>query len=345
MEQRNNCATLGTFLAAAIFLGSCVGGDRPGGLFIADPCDSITPGVWTTDFVRDYNYAEGRIFDLAYPGEIGPNDSVHIRLYARASLDNPDSFEALMKCGPLDPSGEYDVPNVRMVEITEQPSWQLMIDQDSSHCPYAIYSGYRHPVTVGVVIEIFRIDQSGQVTSIDTLGHMNPAGRADTIRVLQPARSDQTPSHPAWNLMWRNCYRVPRYASTEELDLKIFKGLPGREGVESNLDYQEISGVAGDPYINILGLDQVNNDNTRLQLPDGLMDPFVDVHNEEWGLVIFPEREPFNSSRIFVDGKGQPSDSLVEKIPTLYRYGSSSERLSISKYYLQVRTWRPDYIR
>ena len=79
--QKNSYAIIGFFMAAAIILGSCVGGDRGAGTFIADPADTTTPGTWNTDFVRDYSYAEGRIFDLAHPGEIGPNDSVMVLIY------------------------------------------------------------------------------------------------------------------------------------------------------------------------------------------------------------------------------------------------------------------------
>jgi len=73
-------------------------------------------------------------------------------------------------------------------------------------------------------------------------------------------------------------------------------------------------------------------------VPDGILDPLAEVFRDDWGLVIFPEREPFNSNRVFVDANGVQSDTLVEKVSTIYQSKSSSDRVASSKYYLQVST-------
>jgi len=298
-------------------------------------------GEENADFIRDYSYAEGRIFDLFYPQDnVGPNDKVDVVIYEEETkTDNPDAEEVYLSVGKLDPNGTYGNSNIRMKDITGNGGWELLYGQDPNRSPVAIvfHSGKRR--ALGVRMYVTHRSEDGTVTGYDTIGYNGTeVDDMDTLRVLQPLSKDILPSNPAWNLMWRNCYRMPRNVNIDDIEVKIFKGLPGREGATSNLDYQQIGGVAQDPFLKILGLDQWNNNSQTLNVPDGKLDPFVEVYNEEWGLVIFPEREPFNSSRTYVDGNGKISDSLIEKIPTIYSYASRSDKLSISKYYLQVST-------
>lgn len=352
MGLKRSYAIVGFFLAAAIILGSCTGGDRTKQTFIVDPIDTTMPGTWNTDYLRDYHYAEGRIFDLFYPeDEIGPYDRVYISIFeVETRNDNPDAREVYLKTRTDQPSGgPYDNSLVRMREITATEGWELLYGQDTTRSPVAIYFYASKRRAIGVHMVVTGLDAFGNTTGLaDTIGHKSDgtvADPMDTLRVLRPMSKDMYPDNPAWTLMWRNCYRVPRNIATEDIDLKIFKGLPGREGVASNLDYQHVGGVAGHEYIRILGLDQVINDNTSRRISDGRLDPFTSIHRPDWGLVIFPEREPFNSSRTFLDDSGEPSDRLRDTVWTIYDYSSTTEKLQDSKYYLQVRTWRPDYVR
>ncbi len=288
-------------------------------------------GEENADHIRDYNYVEGRIFDLFYPDEdIGPNDRVNISIWEEETrTDNTLAKEVYLQTGES-PGGPYDNSLVRMKDITGEPGWELLYGQDITRSPVAIYFSAGKRRAVGVHMIVHAYDENGVATGDSTIfGYKDTLGVAsDTLRVLMPMSKDLFPGNPAWHLMWRNCYRVPRGVFTEDIDLKIFKGLPGREGVASNLDYQlSESGVSEDPYMQILGLDQVNNARPDNRVPDGKLDPFTSIHRDDWGLVIFPEREPFLTA-----------EGLRDTISTIYKYSSRSEKLQDSKYYLQVST-------
>ncbi|MEW5795494.1 MAG: cell surface protein SprA [Candidatus Zixiibacteriota bacterium] len=288
--------------------------------------------------VRDYQYQEGRIFDLAYPGEIGRYDSVRVFVYEEETDQrNPVAEKMYLENGPLDPNGTYNTSDQLMSEV-QQDQFELLYGQDTTRCPVALvfYNGRRR--AIGVRMFIQRFSSPGNPTGvIDTIGYTDPA-ETDTLRIIQPLSKNIVPDNPAWNLMWRNCYRIPKNVKIEDIDIRVFKGLPGREGTSSSLDYQKVDDVAEDPYIQILGLDQWNNNRTDTKIPDGKIDPFADVFREDWGLIIFPEREPFNSNRVFVDATGNRSDTLVEKVSSIYRYASPKEKTDNSKYYLWLST-------
>ena len=234
----------------------------------------------------------------------------------------------------------------QMKDITDDYGWELYYGLDTGRCPVALVFYAQKRRALGVHLTIAHRDEGGTITGYDTIGYFGTSGAdMDTLRVLQPLAYNMLPSNPAWSLMWRNCYRVPLGVSIEDFEVKIFKGLPGREGVATNLDYQVVGGVAGDPYLKILGLDQWNNATPELKHPDGKIDDRIEIYRPEWGLIIFPHREPFNTDTTFVNANADRSDSLEVVIPTLYHYYSRSDKLSVSKYYLQVRTWQPDYIR
>jgi hypothetical protein len=304
---------------------------------------SIAPvtGQWDTTYSRDYYYLYARIFDLAYPGEIGPYDSItSIHVYQQESSTRNDSTSEYMylKTG-ADTNSLVDEREVLMAEM-ERDQYELLYGQDMSHCPIALvfYSGrYR---AIGVHMVIKRCLSSGAYAGVtDTIGFMSDTAM-DTLRIILPLDADNTPDHPSWQLMWRNCYKIPKNINIDMLEVKIFKGVVGHEGSDSCLDYQVQNQVSQDSYLEILGLDQYNENGEKL--PDGKIDERVELFRPEWGLLIFPEREPFNSNRCFQNANGEMTDTLALKVPTLYYYQNSTEKLGNSVYYLQIRQWTPD---
>jgi hypothetical protein len=295
-------------------------------------------GEENAEYIRDHQYMEGRIFDLAYPGEIGPNDSVFVWVYEeeRNLTDNSSAEEMYLDNGPRW-GDTYDKSGVLMSEITDRSQFELLYGQDPAHCPIALvfYSG-RSTKAIGVRMHIRRNAATGTVTAIDTVGYSGI--ETDTVRVLQPISSANKSDNPAWTLMWRNCYRIPKGIEIEDLDVKVYKGLAGREGTASCLDYQKVDNVAQAAFSKILGLDQRNNNLLDSRIPDGKLDPNPEIFRPDWGLIIFPEREPFNSSRIFEDANGNRADSLVLKMPQIYKYNSTTEKMENSQYYVQVST-------
>ncbi len=295
-------------------------------------------GHWETEYVRDGLYSDGRIFDLAYPGEIGPYDCVNVKVREeQPDYRDPDAKKTYMDIGPGF-SDTYDASDVLTIEVTRD-QWQLLYDQDTAHCPVALvfYNGRRYGI--GVSMEITRYSSPGVPTGvIDTIGYTGPEG--DTLRIVQPTPKDNFPTNPAWNLMWRNCYRIPWFDRSEDIDLKIFKGPIGSEGTVSCLNYQKVDNIVQASFIKILGLDQYNLQGEKI--PDGKLDDRVDVFRPDQGLIIFPEREPFNSNRIFENANREQTDTLAVKVPILYNYSSITQRMDSSVYYLQVRYWVRD---
>jgi len=294
------------------------------------------PENWDTFYIRDYTYSEGRIFDLAYPGEIGPRDRVErIWVFQESrDLSNPAAETMYLDNGPPDPTNTYDCANILMEEVSYD-QFELLYAQDTTRCPVVLVFYSRHSRPVGVRMEITRYDINGSPTGVvDTIGYSGVG--VDTLRILRPVMQDNWPVNPAWQLMWRNCYHIPLYIRGEDIELKVFKGVPGTEGEPSCLDYQELDDIAQDPYIMIFGLDQYNNSSDE-RIPDGKLDCRAEVFRPDWGLIIFPEREPFNSNRRFEDANHIRTDTLAAKVPTLYNFSSVIERMDNSTYYLQIR--------
>jgi len=290
--------------------------------------------------IRDNQYLEGRIYDLAYPGEIGPSDRVQVWVFEEETdiRNNPTAEKRYLKAG-RDPNNQYKIEDLLMSEVSVE-KYELLYGQDANRCPVALVFYTARRRTIGVRMEISRYSSDGTPTGkVDTIGY-DGTDTKDTLRIIQaPSAEAYNPDHPAWELMWRNCYSIPRNVRIEDIEVKVFKGLPGREQTSSSLDYQkDDAGVAQDPYLKILGLDQWNNNRTDLKVPDGKLDPLDAVFRDDWGLLIFPEREPFNSNRMFTDANGEVTDTLIEKVPNLYVYPSSSDKLSDSKYYIQIST-------
>jgi len=293
-------------------------------------------GEENAEYTRDYSYVMGRIFDLAHPGEIGPNDRVDVQVYEQELGVNNLNAEETYLIADTVPNGTFDVSGVLMKEVPMVGQWELLYGQDTTHCPVALVFYTERSQAVGVRMKITRYNSESVATGeVKTIGYTGQG--TDTLRILQMPRGSQSPEHPSWKLMWRNCYRIPRNVRAEDIDVKIFKGFT--VGASSNLDYQVVEGVAEDTYIQILGLDQWNNNRNSIKVPDGKLDPLLEVFRDDWGLVIFPEREPFNSGRVFVDANGVQSDTLVEKVSAIYTsLRESSGSISGTKYYLQIST-------
>jgi hypothetical protein len=303
-----------------------------------EPADTVT-GHWETEYIRDHQYLEGRIFDLAYPGEIGPFDSVRVWVYEEEG-DVPDPYaeEMYLDIGTSPSSDQYDKAGVLMKEVGRD-QFEVLYGQDTNHCPVALvfYSG--HSRAIGVRMEIKRFSSVFVPTGVvDTIGY-GGMGK-DTVRIIQTTSASNKPDNPAWHLMWRNCYVIRAGARVDELELRIYKCPTGSEGADSCLDYQVVGSVAQAGYIRILGLDQYNL--SAEKIPDGFIDDRVEIFRPDWGLITFPEREPFNSNRTFEDAVGNRTDTLAVKVPTLYNYGSMTEKIENSVYYLELKYWIRD---
>lgn len=136
--------------------------------------------------------------------------------------------------------------------------------------------------------------------------------------------------------MWRNVYDLrQRGVPMDRLNIKVFKGLAGREGDSTSLDYQEFNGNARS-YIEILGLDQYSTNGKKIG--DDLVDDRSEIWRSDWGLLIFPHRTPFYTDTVFVDDNADSTPPLQDRIPSLYYYISVNQRFNDSRYYIQIST-------
>jgi len=293
-------------------------------------------------YIRDYAYVEGRIFDLGYPGEISPRDSVRNIIVYETETSTRDLGSIRRTQLLVDPENPTAYPfrdeelDMRQLQSDE---YELLYGQDTLKCPIAIvFHRQRRDRAVGVYMEIARWDdQNNQPEGVDTIGILRSGlGAIDTLKFLRSGMDKYAPDHPTWQLMWRNCYRIDKGVRIEDIDLKVFKGLPKREGTSSSLDNQVFAGASEGQYLQILGLDQYNNNLRDTKIPDGLLDDLPEVFRPYWGLIIFPHREPFNTDTTFVDKNGSRTAPLRDSVSIIYNYLSPRERADHSEYFLQV---------
>ncbi len=294
-------------------------------------------GGQNADYVRDYNYEEGRIFDLGYKGWLNPGDSItQLVVFEQETNDqNLEAQEAELMIDPRNPLYEPVWSGTYRFKRLEPDTYELLYGQDPDYSPIAlVFHTRKTRRAMGVVMEVKR--ENGSVERFGNTGVDSTGASADTLMALMPPSTIYTPNHPTWQLMWRNVYRIPQDVKAEDIEVKIYKGLKGLEGTSSSQEFQIVSGRSQGTYLEILGLDQYNNTFDTLLTPDGLLDDRPEVFRPDLGLLIFPAREPFNSDTVFEQTGGTYSPVLNEKVEQIYNFSSTTEKLESSEYYVQI---------
>jgi len=321
-----------------------------GSLFFLS-CSSTTesftaPVVVTTTNIRDNGYADNRIFDLGLPEftytdstgshfyeqELIAGDSIVTLFIFEQETDraNQDfSIPANLNVKPVDPgrfeSEDFEpIYGVKQLAYVEQFIWEQDIQNGKYH---VVFNSRRiDSRALGIYMEVQRgssIITFGKITNTDTLN-------LKLIKSHAPL-----PSYATWGLMWRNVYDLrQRGVPMDRLNIKVFKGLKGREGDSTSLDYQEFNGDT-QSYIEILGLDQYS---LGKKTPNGKVDDRPNIWRSDWGLLIFPSRTPFNTDTVFVNEVADTTQLLQDRIPSLYYYISRTHRVEASRYFLQILT-------
>ena len=315
-------------------------------------CSSTTesftaPVEVTTTYIRDYAYADGRVFDLGldsvslvdsannvtfYSKELLPGDSI-IKLFVyEQETDRQKQDSAIPAIINVKPQ----TPNAAVAEDF-RPQYGV------NQLEYGTEFIYEQNVNTGIYYVVFntrRRDDRGLAVymeivrngSILTFGEIN---NVDTLNLKLIRSGAPLPSFATWGLMWRNVYDLrQRSVPMDRLNIKVFKGLPGREGDSTSLDYQEFNGDT-QSYIEILGLDQYTQDK---KTPNGKVDDRSNIWRSDWGLLIFPSRTPFNTDTVFVNEVADTTQRLQVTIPSLYNYLSITQRIEDSRYYIQILT-------
>lgn len=306
--------------------------------------ESVTPsGEQGSETVREYQFAEGRVFDLGYLTDaygselqIGRFDSIiFIEVYEHDIRDSANSFQARMFINARD-TGRSDLTSFsRTVPVKRIPNDQFTLEREPLQNRYVLqFTSYRRDgMAVRMVVQ--RKDAAGVVLSTDTVGSINQT--PFILQYIRAVGSDYVNTHPTWNLMWRNVYNVPRTVKNpEDLQVKIFKGLTGQEGTTLALDYQEAADGSGaqDRYLRLLGLDQFSG---SARGSDNKIDDRPEIYRPDWGLLIFPSRRPFDSDTTFsINGSTTPP--LRERVSELYERQISQAVATDSKYYIQFAT-------
>jgi hypothetical protein len=299
-------------------------------------------------YVRDYQYQATCIFDLGYEGEFGPDDTV-IQLYVfeRVRLPVYPEPEIIYDCiltlngGPIEQPGDYH-ERVKMVRLASETFWFYNDHERNRHYVVfnpARYHTYPYPewsidyYALGIYAEVRRAGGS-----TDTIGDLMPANDTLILKSLLATPTHYSPDHPTWDLMWRNAYPIPKGLAIEEMEISVFKFRRNTVTDPDNLDYQEYDGLNEGEYIQILGLDQINN-STHDSVPDGLVDQLIEVYRPDWGLLIFPHRTPFASDTSYITMPEGGPVRLRDSIPSLYHYYSPAEQTGTSEYYIRIGSY------
>lgn len=280
-----------------------------------------------TTYIRDYEYRDRLVFDLGLPGEMARNDVV-TKLIIYESVfpaDNPDGYPiAGFYVDPTDTS-QYQTENIQTdynIHVEEiNPDAYVYFNDTVKGLHYIIFNSQQISTKhIGCYMEVLK--ENGSTVTYGSI--------LDSVYILKLLyRSNSQPDFVTWDLMWRNCYQIPKGVTLDDLDIDIYKGIPGTEEDTANLDYQ-INGDIETPYIEVLGLDQYNKQG--LHQPDGIIDDRYEIFKPDMGLLIFLHRTPFDTDTVY----NSLTPLLTDRVPQLYNYTSMTERVSNSLYYFRL---------
>ncbi|GEM_PF-2984445 len=297
-------------------------------LLLAGCSDPITNGDDTEVkyYIRDYNYASGRMYDLGrtqdnWEGpeyDFEPGDSVtalKIFIYNGAHYWE-DSLNVTVAQFWVNPSDTTEFPQ----ESQQTAVIEVTSDRYEYHPTehWVLFS----TTNAGTQLEIgvFMIVDKGD-GSTDTVGNISE--EPYQLRLIKMKRPN--PSMVTWKYMWRNVYYLhSTNFDRNTLDIKVCKGLVGTEGDEGNPDNKN-----GVRYINIMGLDRYNM--AGEPFPDGLVDVNTRIIDPERGLLIFPNRRPFDPDTSYAEVE------LNDTVPEIYDTNNPQDILQKSMYYMEVR--------
>lgn len=328
MKQRS-VLRLAIILAVGILIAACISCN------IDNPFEPENTSGYITIRIRDYEFAEGRIFDLFRRLEdISPNDRiVELRVFrGRPELRPEDAIQFQVATLYIHPDSTVNDPYQETYRVEELDRSVYSIFEDGMGNKHCVVFSSRQDAPLGVWMKVERRFWDSSIHDTIAVGDM----LSDTLelKMLQP-HVGRTPSHPTWPLMWRNVYSTPRGMTAGELEIKIFKAPPGREGSTSALEDQQVSSTSQGRYVAILGLDQFNDEGVKKQ--DYKVDDRPDILRPDWGLLIFPSREPFASDTTFRDVDGRETAMLVATVPVIYHSSNIAEKAASSEYYIEYR--------
>lgn len=294
------------------------------------------------EYIRDFDYQQGRIFDLGPHRAFTPGDSVgylEVWQYERDER-NEEARVCRLWVDPDDTTYAADNTElIKMVQI-DVNTFSVINDADKP-TPYVIFNTPRFTsLALGMYMEVYRAnrfiviqDKDGNDTTvnvIDTVG--DKSNDTLILKTLRHASIYDHPSTDAWWYMWRNVYKIPSGVNMEDLNLVIKEGKVNNEDSKNLLDYQEVNGINQGEFFKILGLDQYNE--AGVAKPDNQIDYHWDVFRKDLGLLIFPSRTPFDTDTTY-RGIGGQWPALKVRMPSIYNYTSLNQKTQGSNYFIQ----------
>jgi len=278
----------------------------------------------TPKYIRDFEYYDGKIYDLGLPEDFAQGDTiVDIRVFK--SLDSrpgeaniADTVDLFVDPNNPDTTLEYE----RDAIVEEMEPNEYWIDKVEHWITFNNNIATTQYSVVGVWMKIKRSDGTEY-----EVGDVNIEEKPYELKLIKAKNPDST--MVSWKYLWRNVYYLGyRNIEVDGLEIDIFKGATQTENRDDNLNHQ-----GGVEYIRIFGLDRY--DQSGNPNPDGLVDVNTPIIEPSQGLLIFPDRRPFNpADSISYSGTKLDSDSTVPQIYQLRR--DNSDLLSKSQYYIAV---------
>jgi len=284
---------------------------------------SIDAGASASKFyIRDWQYADGMIYDLGtdadFPGGEGDViQQINIFKSVKTNTGTNQGESAWVYVDPFDTTKYTNENKEAMVQEVDPDDYTIDIKQH--WVTFSAPNAGTYNAVLGLYMIVSRADGT-----VDTIG--NIASEPYKLKMIKAENPD--PSYFTWQYMWRNVYYLKMRNLTADdingLEINIFKGADKTEGEPDNLDNQ-----AGTPYIQILGLDRQGSSGGAGA--DGKADVNTDIVEKQLGLLIFPDRRPFNTEN------GYGGTALSEKVPEIYNnLYASTQVLEKTKYYIEV---------
>ena len=280
--------------------------------------------------LRDYDYAENRRFDL---GRIG--DSVYLK--------PGDTIKALILF--VSPGRVWDAHAVAFTDIQHPELYpgdtiagtvrNLLPWDDYQLVSYATppYVSFGRDIAYSLGSEVV-----AYFMSVNGNGRSLQFGDTTTSPMcLQLLRTPNQPlDSPLDQAVWKNIYDLQMYDIDPRLFVAdIFKGPQGTENDRTNPNNQN-----GVPYLQLLGLDKY--DPRGDEFPDGRIDAEFGVIDLSQGLLIFPDRRPFDPQPGTHHSIDYPDSSLRDPVPVIYDSRNWTDRITASKYYIVASVLYPD---
>jgi hypothetical protein len=293
--------------------------------------------------IRDAQYSEGRVYDLFSKGDtwaMQPDDSIiNYEIYEEMPVDSTQYPFAQALPDPYKLADSVNADRYRVRKLDPTPptgtSQQMftIFSDSSGNRHYVVFLTPKTTRALAVFYQ-FRRRLSSTVDTIITIGDISDAEYK--LKKIRATYDKFVPSDPSWNMMWRNCYDIPLNSRIEDLDIKVYKGLPGSEESGDNVTYQLDAADKQYSYLSILGLDLYKGGGSSTRQPDGKVDDVTSIFKPEWGLLILPHQRPFDTDTTF-RYQGGITPVLAERVPDIYD-SRDQNRFKSSKYYFQLKS-------